>query len=156
MVADPTHVLDDALLAIRDREPVDVAARRRARSRGTTAVGSPDEQEAVMAYDEKLADRVRDVFETEDGVTERKMFGGLAFMVNGHMACGIVGDELMLRLGADGAERALERPHVRPMDFTGKPMTGMVFVGAEGLRGAALQRWIGKAVGFVGTLPPKG
>ena len=109
-----------------------------------------------MAYDEKLADRVRDVLETEAGLTERKMFGGLAFMVNGHMACGIVGDELMLRLGADGAERALERRHVRPMDFTGKPLTGMVFVGAEGLRGAAVQRWVGKAVGFVGALPPKG
>jgi len=109
-----------------------------------------------MAYDEKLADRVRDVFETEDGVTERKMFGGLAFMVRGNMACGIVGDELMLRLGADGAESALEHPHVRPMDFTGKPMTGMVFVGPGGLRGAALQRWVSRAVGFVGTLPPKG
>jgi len=109
-----------------------------------------------MAYDEKLADRVRDVLTTEDGVTERKMFGGLAFMVRGHMACGIVGEDLMLRLGADGAERALGRPHVRPMDFTGRPMTGMVFVGPEGLRGAALRPWVGKALGFVETLPPKG
>ena len=109
-----------------------------------------------MAYDEKLADRVRDILEEEEGVTERKMFGGLAFMVRGHMACGIVGDDLMLRLGAEGAETALERPHVRPMDFTGKPLTGMVFVGAEGLRGAALRRWVGKAVLFVGGLPPKG
>ena len=109
-----------------------------------------------MAYDEKLADRVRDIREGEDGVTERKMFGGLALMVRGHMACGIVGDDLMLRLGAEGAETALERPQVRPMDFTGKPMTGMVYVGEEGLRGAALRRWVGKAVLFVGGLPPKG
>jgi TfoX/Sxy family transcriptional regulator of competence genes len=109
-----------------------------------------------MAYDEKLADRVRDVLETEDGVAERKMFGGLAFMVRGHMACGIVGGDLMLRLGAEAAEQALARPHVRPMDFTGRPLTGMVYVAPEGLRGAALGRWVGKAVAFTGTLPPRG
>jgi len=109
-----------------------------------------------VAYDEKLADRVRDVLQTEGGVTERKMFGGLAFMVCGHMACGIVGGDLMLRLGADAAERALQRPHVRPMDFTGRPLTGMVFVGPDGLRGTTLRRWAGKAVSFVESLPPKG
>ncbi len=109
-----------------------------------------------MAYDEKLADRVRDVLEEVEGVTERKMFGGLAFMVRGHMACGIVGNDLMLRLGAEGAERALERPHVRPMDFTGKPMTGMVYVAPEGLKGAALRRFVGEATDFVAGLPPKG
>jgi len=109
-----------------------------------------------MAFDEGLAERVRDVLRDSREIAERKMFGGLAFMVRGNMACGIVGDGLMLRLGADGAESALEHPHVRPMDFTGKPMTGMVFVGPGGLRGAALQRWVSRAVGFVGTLPPKG
>jgi TfoX/Sxy family transcriptional regulator of competence genes len=109
-----------------------------------------------VAYDEKLADRVRDILEEEEGVTERKMFGGLAFMVRGHMACGIVGDDLMLRLGAEGADRALERPHVRPMDFTGKSMTGMVYVAPEGLKGAALRRFIGEATDFVAGLPPKG
>jgi TfoX/Sxy family transcriptional regulator of competence genes len=109
-----------------------------------------------VAYDEELADRVRDVLATEDGMTERKMFGGLAFVVGGHMACGIVGNDLVLRLGVDAAGQALERPHVRPMDFTGRPMTGMVYVGSEGLRGAALRRWVRKAVGFVESLPPKG
>ena len=108
-----------------------------------------------MAYDETLAARVRDVLAGTEGVTERKMFGGLAFMVGGHMACGIVGDELMLRLGPARAERALARPHVRPMDFTGRPMTGMVFVGADGLRYRALRTWVVQAVEFVGTLPPK-
>lgn len=108
-----------------------------------------------MAYDERLADRVRDALETVEGVTERKMFGGLAFMVRGHMACGIVADDLMLRLGANAAEEALERPYVRPMDFTGRPLTGMVYVAAAGLRGAALQRWLGKALAFVDGLPPK-
>ncbi len=108
-----------------------------------------------MAYDEQLADRVREILLPEQGLTERKMFGGLAFMLEGHMCCGIVGDELMLRLGVDGAEDALERDHVRPMDFTGRPMTGMVFVSAEGLRGAALRRWVEGAAAFVRTLPPK-
>ncbi len=109
-----------------------------------------------MAYDEQLADRVRDVLVTEHGVTERKMFGGLAFMVRGHMACGIVGNELMLRLGVDGAESALARPHVRRMDFTGRPMKGMVFVEPAGVRGVALRRCLRDAVGFVASLPPKG
>lgn len=109
-----------------------------------------------MAYDEALADRVRDLLVGTGDLTERKMFGGLAFMLGGHMVCGILGDELMLRLGAEGAGRALERPHVRPMDFTGRPMAGMVFVAAAGLRGAALRRWVDRAAAFVRTLPPKG
>ena len=84
------------------------------------------------------------------------MFGGLAFMLGGHMCCGIVGNELMLRLGAEGADKALERPHVRPMDFTGRTMTGMVFVAPEGLRGGALRRRVEEAVAFVRTLPATG
>ncbi|MEZ5102304.1 MAG: TfoX/Sxy family protein [Thermoleophilia bacterium] len=109
-----------------------------------------------MAYSEELADRVRDVLAGRQDVSERKMFGGLCVMVGGHMACGILGDDLMLRLGADGAERALARPHVREMDFTGRPLTGMVYVGAEGVRDArALRRWVGEAVAFVETLPSK-
>ena len=109
-----------------------------------------------MPYDEHLADRVRDVLEAHPGLTERKMFGGLAFMLDGHLCCGIVGGELMLRLGVDGADAALERPHVRPMDFTGKPLAGMVFVASAGLRGVALRRWVERACSFVRTLPPKG
>jgi TfoX/Sxy family transcriptional regulator of competence genes len=108
-----------------------------------------------MAYDESLAERVRAELEGEDGLTERKMFGGLAFMLDGNMACGIVRDELMLRLGPEGAEHALDEPHVRPMDFTGRPMTGMVFVAPEALGGAALRRWVGEATAYVRTLPPK-
>jgi TfoX/Sxy family transcriptional regulator of competence genes len=108
-----------------------------------------------MAYDEKLADRIRDVLAGEEGVTERKMFGGIAYMVNGNMACGIVRDDLMLRLGAEAAEKALDRPHVRQMDFTGRPMTGMVYVGPAGVRGVALRNWVAKAVTFARSLPPK-
>lgn len=108
-----------------------------------------------MAYDETLAERVRGVLEDNERVTERKMFGGLAFMLDGHMFCGIVKDELMLRLGPEGEDAALDRPHVRPMDFTGRPMSGMVFVAQDGLRGAALRRWVEEAAAFVRTLPPK-
>jgi TfoX/Sxy family transcriptional regulator of competence genes len=109
-----------------------------------------------VAFDEGLASRVRDVLADEDGVGERKMFGGLAFMVDGHMACGIVGEELMLRLGDEGADAALDRPHVRPMDFTGRPMHSMVYVEPEGCRDdASLRGWVGQAVAFVRTLPPK-
>jgi TfoX/Sxy family transcriptional regulator of competence genes len=108
-----------------------------------------------VAYDEELADRVRIVLADEPGLTERKMFGGLAFMLNGNMACGIVKDELMLRLGAEGADAALEEPHVRQMDFTGRPMTGMVYVEPAGLDDAGLRRWVGQAAGFARSLPPK-
>jgi TfoX/Sxy family transcriptional regulator of competence genes len=108
-----------------------------------------------VAFDEQLADRVRFVLGAEQGVTERKMFGGLAFMVNGNMACGIVKDELMLRLGAEGADAALERPHVRHMDFTGRPMTGMVYVGRGGLGDVELRGWVQQAAAFARSLPPK-
>ena len=109
-----------------------------------------------MAYDEGLADRAREILLEGGDLNERKMFGGLAFMVNGNMCCGIVGDEMMLRLGEDGAARVLKEPHVRPMDFTGRPMKGYVYVAPAGLRGEAeLRRWIGLAREFVETLPPK-
>ena len=85
-----------------------------------------------MAFDEALADRIRDVLGPRAGVTERRMFGGIAFMVAGNMAVGIVGDDLMVRLDPADAERALAEAHTRPMDFTGKPAKNMVFVDAEG------------------------
>lgn len=109
-----------------------------------------------MAFDENLAQRVRSALSARTGVTERKMFGGLAFMVRGHMSVGVREQQLMLRLGEAAAEVALKRRHVRPMDFTGRVMKGMVYVDAPGLRGAAaLRKWVDAAVGFVETLPPK-
>jgi hypothetical protein len=108
-----------------------------------------------MAYDEALADRVRTLLAEEDGLGERKMFGGLAFMLHGNMACGIVKDELMLRLGPEGADAALDRPHVRQMDFTGRPMTGMVFVAPAGLEGDSLDELVKQAVAYARTFPPK-
>lgn len=109
-----------------------------------------------MPYDEALAARVRKTLSDCDDVAEKKMFGGLTFMVGGHMCCGVAGDELMLRLGEPAAAKALEEATVRPMDFTGRPMKGMVFVVAEGCPDArAVKRWVTKALDFVSTLPPK-
>ena len=109
-----------------------------------------------MAYDEGLARRVSDALAGVDGVVERKMFGGLAFMVKGNMAAGILGDRLMVRVGADAYEEALREPHCGTMDFTGRPMRGFVVVEAEGVASeAGLEEWVGRGVGFALTLPPK-
>jgi hypothetical protein len=99
-----------------------------------------------MAYDEKLAARVRALMHDRDDVIERRMFGGLTFMVAGHMCCGVQGAELIVRLTPDRVEAALERPHARPMDFTGRPMRDFVTVSPQGLVGRALVPWVGMAV----------
>ena len=108
-----------------------------------------------MAYDEDLADRIREVMPADAEVTERNMFGGLAFLLSGHMFAGVVGSELMVRIGYEAAQRALELDHVREMDFTGKPMKNMIFVEPAGLRGPALERWVVAAADHARTLPPK-
>src|SRR5687768_16269669 len=86
-----------------------------------------------MAYDETLAQRVRWLLVEQEELRERKMFGGLAFMLRGNMCCGIVGDELMVRVGPEQYGAALAQSHARMIDFTGRPMTGLVMVTAEGL-----------------------
>jgi len=84
------------------------------------------------------------------------MFGGLAFMVKGHMCCGIVGEDLVVRVGADAHEEALSQPHARAMDFTGRPMKGFVYVGPLGYRTTlGLKTWIRRGLCFVSSLPPK-
>ncbi len=108
-----------------------------------------------MAYDEKLAARVRAILGDRGDVRGQKMFGGLTFMVAGHMCCGIVGDTLMLRLNETLANQALQIPHVRPMDFTGRPMKNMVYVDAPGVRGRALRTWVEEAATHARTLPAK-
>jgi TfoX/Sxy family transcriptional regulator of competence genes len=108
-----------------------------------------------MAYDEDLADRAREVMPADAEVTERKMFGGLAFLLRGHMFAGIVGSELMVRIGSEAAQRALELDHVREMDFTGRPMKNMIFVQPAGLDGPALERWVTAAADHARTLAPK-
>ena len=110
-----------------------------------------------MGYDEALAQRVRHVVPDDPAseVVERKMFGGLAFLLNGHMFVGVVHDELMVRLGEAAVVEALSRPHVREMDFTGRPMKNMIFVQPAGLRGSALRGWVSSAVMYTRALPPK-
>lgn len=111
-----------------------------------------------MAFDEELADRVRCAVGESPGAvskaSEKAMFGGLCFLSRGKMFCGIVKDELMVRVGPDAYEDALDEPHVRPMNFTGKPMKGYVFVEPDGCRTEAMVlRWVERAVAFVETLP---
>ena len=109
-----------------------------------------------MAYDEALADGVRDLLSIREGVSERKMFGGIAFMVDGNMACGVLGDELIVRLGADDGQRALAEPHTRPFDFTGRPMRGFVVVAPAGLDGEPkLAGWVDAGADFAAALPAK-
>lgn len=109
-----------------------------------------------MAYDEALAARIRDKLRRRKGVTEKKMFGGLCFLVNGNMACGVVKDELMVRVGKDAHDETLRIPHARPMDFTGRPMRGMLYVGRAGIDGdEGLGEWLDRAVRFARSLPAK-
>jgi hypothetical protein len=108
-----------------------------------------------MAIDEHLADRVRTVLADAGTTEEKKMFGGLTFMLDGHMCCGVLGDDLIVRVGAEGQEAALAEPHVRRFDFTGKPLKGFVTVAPAGCEKAALARMVGLAVEFVKSLPPK-
>jgi hypothetical protein len=106
-----------------------------------------------MAYDETVANRVRRALGEQGDFDEKRMFGGLAFMVRGHMCCGIVGSEIMVRVGPDGYAEALAAPHARPMDFTGRPLTGMVYVGSAGFKTeAALDVWVGRGLAFVLSL----
>lgn len=108
-----------------------------------------------MAYSETLADRVRALLADRDGVAEQPMFGGLTFMLGGHMCCGVHGDELIVRLHPDDEDAALARSHARPMDFTARPMRGFVTIAPDGLKGQALRRWVGLAVAHAETQPPK-
>jgi TfoX/Sxy family transcriptional regulator of competence genes len=109
-----------------------------------------------MAYDETLAARIRQALAPRPDIDERKMFGGLAFMLRGNMCCGVAGERLMLRLGNEGAAAALREPHTRPMDFTGKPLKSMVYVDPEGIASPEdLNRWVNRAADFAAALPPK-
>jgi TfoX/Sxy family transcriptional regulator of competence genes len=109
-----------------------------------------------MAYDEGLAERVRDLFGGAPDVVEKKMFGGVAFLVAGNMACGIIGDDLLVRVARDDYDATLALPHARQMDMTGRPMRGFVVVDAEGLaEDGDLEEWVDRGVDFVQTLPPK-
>lgn len=109
-----------------------------------------------MAYDDFLADRIRAHADGHMGLAEKKMFGGLVFMLNGNMAVGVVSDDLMVRVGADAYQDALALAGARPMDFTGKPLKGFVFIGGEAIaEEGALADWINCGLVFAASLPPK-
>ncbi|MBA3313324.1 MAG: TfoX/Sxy family protein [Planctomycetota bacterium] len=109
-----------------------------------------------MAYSEALAGRLRDALARQRGVVEKKMFGGVAFLLEGHMCVGVWKDSLIARLGPDEAEPALRRRHVYPFDPTGRPMRGWVLVGPDAIDDDhSLANWVDTAVRFVRTLPPK-
>ena len=107
-----------------------------------------------MAYDEALASRVRAILGAHAGVDEKKMFGGLSFMLGGQMCCGVLKDQLVVRVGAEGLADALAQPHARPMDFTGRPSSGIVYVAAAGLgTDQELDAWVQRGVEYVRTHP---
>lgn len=109
-----------------------------------------------MGYDEKTAERVRQVLSGRDDVVEKRMIGGLSFLVNGSMCCGVTSDGLMVRVGPEARERTLAEPHVRPMEFGGRPLAGFVRVDAEGYQTEdALAAWIQRGIDFALTLPAK-
>ncbi len=109
-----------------------------------------------MAFDEKLAERIRQRLGQRPGLTEKKMFGGFAFLLNGNMCCGVHGQEMIVRLDPQQIDQALSEPHVRRFDLTGRPMKGWILVDLKGLgTDAELGRWVDVATKYTGSLPAK-
>lgn len=109
-----------------------------------------------MAYDLTLAERIRDGLARSTGITEKKMFGGIAFLLNGNVCVGVWKDSLIVRLEADDSVAALDEPHVREFDITGRPMKGWILVDPAGLEeDSVLNEWIRRSLEFVETLPAK-
>jgi TfoX/Sxy family transcriptional regulator of competence genes len=109
-----------------------------------------------VAYDEDLADRVRDALAGREGVSERQMFGGIAFMVGGNMACGVIAGDLIVRLSAEDAGTALAEEDTRPFDYTGRPMKGWILVSEGGTETAEeLAGWVDAGAEYAATLPEK-
>lgn len=109
-----------------------------------------------MAYDKGLAQRIRELLEEEPGCDERKMFGGLCFLIFGNMLCGIIGEDLIVRVGADQYAEMLKLPHTKKFDLTGREMRGWIMVLSEALDDdEELYDWVQRALAFVRTLPPK-
>jgi len=109
-----------------------------------------------MAHDETLAARIRALLEGNGAVVEKKMFGGVAFLVNGNMSVGVHKDWLIARLAADQAGQALQRPGAKVMDITGRPMKGWLMVAPVGVADdESLGAWVEESVAFAASLPPK-
>lgn len=108
-----------------------------------------------MAYDEQLATRIRAILKGRRALMEKKMFGGLAFLSQGKMFAGILNGDFVVRVGPDAYDEALKRPHARPMDFTGRPIKGFVFVNPAGTKSVAqLRKWLLKGLDFTASLLP--
>ena len=109
-----------------------------------------------MAYNLGLAQRMRETLAGTSGLEEKKMFGGVRFMIQGNMACGVNGDDMIVRIGPERYEEALAQPSTKPFDMTGRPMSGWVVVAAEGVANDTdLKRWIVSGVNFARKLPAK-
>ena len=109
-----------------------------------------------MAYDEDLAERVRDLLATNADLSERKMFGGVGFMVAGNMCCGVMEDDLIVRLDPEEAEKALDEPGAREFDFTGRKMKGWLFVSPDATASdEGLAGWVEAGLAYASSLPPK-
>ena len=109
-----------------------------------------------MAYNQGLADDIRAILSDRPNLVVKKMFGGVGFMLNGNMACGVSGESIMVRVGLDDYDGLLTRPHVRVFDVTGKPMRGWVWVDPDGFKSDQdLKSWIMRGVAFAESLPPK-
>jgi len=109
-----------------------------------------------MAHDEILAARLRALLEGNDAVVEKRMFGGVAFLVNGNMSVGVHKDWLIARLSAEAAAEALSRPGAKVMDITGRPMKGWLMVAPDGVAAEeSLRTWVDESVAFAASLPPK-
>lgn len=110
-----------------------------------------------MAYNLTLAQRIREIVYVQKDASERKMFGGICFMIGGNMVCGVVGDELMSRINPENHAVALERPHAKPMEFTGRSMKGYLFIEPEGIRTKReLAYWVNQGIKVAQSIPPKG
>jgi hypothetical protein len=109
-----------------------------------------------MAYDDGLAHRIRSVFDGRAGVAEKEMFGSLVFMLDDDMCCGVIEDSLMARVGPEAYDDALSEPHVRPMDFTGQPMRGFVYVDQPAIAtNEDLEEWVDRCVAYAESLAEK-
>lgn len=109
-----------------------------------------------MAFDEKLAERIRRQLGKRRGVIEKRMFGGLAFLLNGNLCCGVHGRELIVRIAPADTDRVLQQPHTHIFDFTGRPMKGWILVRPAGLATeATLRKWIQTGMKYAGSLPAK-
>ena len=109
-----------------------------------------------MAYDENAAKRIQSIIGEHPGLVEKKMFGGVGFMLQGNMVCGVNKDDLIVRVGPDNYDRLVVQPHARPFDFTGRPMRGWVMVAPDGyVSEKDLNMWVQRGVDFALSLPPK-